>query len=101
MALLSRATISARRGAWGHAIGGMGAIGQAIARAAREAGVEITCEAGVREVIVEKERAVGVVLDNGETIRAGYVASNVNPKLLYTQLLPADGGRLRGVTWRC
>jgi phytoene dehydrogenase-like protein len=44
----------------------------------------------VREVIVERDRAVGVILDNGETIRAKYVASNVNPKLLYTQLLPPD-----------
>jgi phytoene dehydrogenase-like protein len=40
-------------------------------------------------VIVEKDRATGVVLDNGETIRARYVVSNVNPKLLYTRLVPA------------
>ena len=46
-------------------------------------------DAGVREVIVEGGRAVGVVLDNGETIRAKYVASSVNPKLLYTRLMPA------------
>ena len=44
----------------------------------------------MREVIVERDRAVGVILDNGETIRAKYVASNVNPKLLYTRLVPAD-----------
>jgi phytoene dehydrogenase-like protein len=37
----------------------------------------------VREVIVERGRAVGVVTDNGETIRAKYVVSNLNPKLLY------------------
>ena len=43
----------------------------------------------MREVIVEKDRAAGVVLENGETIRAKYVAANVNPKLLYTRLLPA------------
>jgi phytoene dehydrogenase-like protein len=82
--------VNGKKGVWGHAIGGMGAITQAMARAARGAGAEITCEAGVREVIVEKERAAGVVLDNGETIRAKYVASNVNPKLLYTQLLPPE-----------
>jgi phytoene dehydrogenase-like protein len=82
--------VNGKKGVWGHAIGGMGAITQAMARAAREAGVEITCEAGVREVIVEKDRAVGVTLDNGETIRARYVASNINPKLLYTRLMPAD-----------
>ena len=49
-----------------------------------------TLDAGVREVIVERDRAVGVILDNGETIRARYVASSVNPKLLYTRLVPAD-----------
>jgi len=67
----------------------MGAITQAMAKAARGAGAEITLEAGVREVIVERDRAVGVVLDSGETIRAKYVAANVNPKLLYTRLVPS------------
>jgi phytoene dehydrogenase-like protein len=43
----------------------------------------------VREVIVEKDRAAGVMLENGGTIRARYVVSNVNPKLLYTRLVPA------------
>jgi phytoene dehydrogenase-like protein len=82
--------VNGKKGVWGHAIGGMGAIGQAMARAAREAGAEVTLEAGVREVIVERGRAVGVILDNGETIRAKYVASSVNPKLLYTRLVPSD-----------
>ena len=44
----------------------------------------------MREVIVERDRAVGVILDNGATIRAKYVVSSVNPKLLYTRLVPAD-----------
>jgi phytoene dehydrogenase-like protein len=96
--------VNGKKGVWGHAIGGMGAIGQAMARAAREAGVEISCESSVREVIVEKERAVGVVLDNGEAIRAGYVVSSVNPKLLYTRLMPADAltedFRVRMHRWR-
>jgi phytoene dehydrogenase-like protein len=81
--------VNGKKGVWGHAIGGMGAITQAMALAARGAGAEIRCEAGVREVIVEKDRAAGVILDNGETIRARYVVSNVNPKLLYTRLVPA------------
>jgi phytoene dehydrogenase-like protein len=82
--------VNGKKGVWGHAIGGMGAITQAMAHAASGQGAEIELEAGVREVIVERERAVGVILDNGETIRAKYVASSVNPKLLYTRLLPAD-----------
>ncbi|MEO8322143.1 MAG: NAD(P)/FAD-dependent oxidoreductase, partial [Bradyrhizobium sp.] len=81
--------VNGKKGVWGHAIGGMGAITQAMARAARGHGVEIETNAGVREVIVERGRAVGVILDNGETIRARYVASNVNPKLLYTRLMPS------------
>ncbi|MBV9462523.1 MAG: NAD(P)/FAD-dependent oxidoreductase [Bradyrhizobium sp.] len=80
--------VNGKKGAWGHAIGGMGAITQAMARAARAAGADIVTEAGVREVIVEEDRAAGVILDNGETIRATYVASSVNPKLLYTRLIP-------------
>jgi phytoene dehydrogenase-like protein len=80
--------VNGKKGVWGHAIGGMGAITQAMARAARAAGSDIVTEAGVREVIVEKDRAAGVILDNGETIRATYVASSVNPKLLYTRLIP-------------
>jgi phytoene dehydrogenase-like protein len=82
--------VNGKKGVWGHAIGGMGAIGQAMAKAAREAGAEIKLESGVREVIIERGRAAGVILDSGETIRARYVASNVNPKLLYTRLVPSD-----------
>jgi phytoene dehydrogenase-like protein len=82
--------VNGKKGVWGHAIGGMGAITQAMAAAARAAGADITLEAGVREVMVERGRAAGVVLENGETIRAKVVAASVNPKLLYTRLLP-DG----------
>ena len=96
--------VNGRKGVWGHAVGGMGAITQAMASAARGHGAEIEIDAGVREVIVERDRAVGVILDNGETVRAKYVASSVNPKLLYTRLVPADAlppaflDRIR--TWR-
>jgi len=82
--------VNGKKGVWGHAIGGMGAITQAMARAASGHGVEIALQAGVREVIVERGRAAGVILDDGETIRARYVASSVNPKLLYTRLVPSD-----------
>ena len=82
--------VNGKKGVWGHAIGGMGAITQAMARAARAAGADIRLEAGVREVIVARDRAAGVVLENGDTIRAKYVVSSVNPKLLYTRLVPAQ-----------
>ncbi|MDP8993986.1 MAG: NAD(P)/FAD-dependent oxidoreductase [Pseudomonadota bacterium] len=75
-------------GAWGHAIGGMGAITQAMARACREQGVDIVLEAPVEEVIVERGRAAGAVA-GGTPYRAGAVAAGVNPKLLFGKLLPA------------
>ncbi len=93
------------KGAWGHAIGGMGAITQAMASAARAAGVEIRTGEGVEEVLVENQRAVGVVTSNGETLRGRAVVTNVNPKLLYQQLLPAhavpEPTRERMHNWRC
>ena len=93
------------KGAWGHAIGGMGAITQAMARAAAEAGVEIRVDAGVRQVLVEGGRAVGVATAAGEVLRARAVVANVNPRLLYQRLLPADAvppaTRERMANWRC
>jgi phytoene dehydrogenase-like protein len=74
-------------GAWGHAIGGMGAITEAMAKAARAKGVEILLDTPVDEVIVERGKAVGVSAGR-RTYRARAVAANVNPKLLFTRLLP-------------
>ncbi|WP_300973996.1 NAD(P)/FAD-dependent oxidoreductase [Sphingomonas sp. LHG3406-1] len=74
-------------GAWGHAIGGMGAITQAMARAAREAGVDIVLNASAEEIIVERDRAVGVVAQ-GKAWRASRVVAGVNPRLLFGKLLP-------------
>jgi phytoene dehydrogenase-like protein len=97
--------VNGKKRAWGHAIGGMGAITQAMARAARGYGVEIETDAPVREVLVENGRALGVILADGRAIRAAAVAANVNPKLLYTAMVP--GGALdpaflqRMRNWRC
>ena len=75
---------------WGHAIGGMGAITQAMAKAAASHGVEIETGAPVRELIVQQGRARGVVLADGRAIRGGSVAVNANLKLFYTSMVP-DG----------
>jgi phytoene dehydrogenase-like protein len=97
--------VNGKKGVWGHAIGGMGAITQAMAKAAMSRGVDIRLNAGVREIIVENGKAVGAVTESGETFRAAAVASNLNPKLLYTQLI--DSGALpaafnqRISQWRC
>jgi phytoene dehydrogenase-like protein len=83
--------VNGKPGKWGHAVGGMGAITQAMAAEARARGVEISVDAPVRRVTVERGRATGVELDSGEAIRARAVAANVNPKLLYERLLsPGD-----------
>ena len=91
-------------GAWGHAIGGMGAITQAMARACREAGVDILLSHPVEEVIVDRGRAAGVVAE-GKAWRARTVVAGVNPKLLFDRLIP-DGAveadvaaRMHG--WKC
>jgi phytoene dehydrogenase-like protein len=80
--------VNGKRGVWGHAIGGMGAITQAMAKAANEHGVHIDVGSAVREVMVERGRAVGVVLDDGTPIRARAVVANVNPQHLFQDLVP-------------
>ena len=69
--------VNGKSGVWGHAVGGMGAITQAMARSATAAGAEIRTSAAVLEVVVEDGRAAGLVLAGGETIRARVVAANV------------------------
>jgi phytoene dehydrogenase-like protein len=79
--------VNGKPGKWGHAIGGMGAITAAMAAEAGARGVEVTVEAPVRRVLVERGVAVGIELESGEVVRARAVAANVNPKLLYQRLL--------------
>ena len=75
--------VNGKKGIWGHAIGGMGAITQAMAKAAATHGVDIRLSTRVRRVLVENGRAIGVETDKGETVRAAAVAAGINPKLLY------------------
>ena len=95
--------VNGKKGLWGHAIGGMGAITQAMAACCRERGVEIRTGVSVKELIVEREarRAGGVVMDeasiargvlteSGETLRAKMIISNLNPKLLFGRITPQD-----------
>jgi phytoene dehydrogenase-like protein len=97
--------VNGKKGAWGHAIGGMGAITQAMAKAAAARGVDIRVGSPVREVLVEGNRAVGVVTESGEELRAAAVVSNLNPKLLYSKLLSPSvlpqEFRERISHWRC
>ncbi len=82
--------VNGKQGAWGHAIGGMGAITQAMARAAGAHGVRIDVRCPVREVLVEGDSATGVVLDDGTAVRARAVIANVNPQYLFQKLVPQE-----------
>ena len=97
--------VNGKKGVWGHAVGGMGAITQAMARSAAARGADIRVGSGVREVIIEQGRAIGVVTEAGETLRAAAIVSNLNPRLLYLNLidpaaLPTEF-RERMTQWRC
>ena len=95
--------VNGKKGLWGHAIGGMGAITQAMAACCRERGVEIRTGVSVKEVLLENDVqraggvsvrttavARGVVTEDGETLRARAVISNLNPKLLFSRLVPKE-----------
>src|SRR5881398_2843681 len=72
---------------WGLSRGGTGAISNAIAGAAREAGVEIRTETAVSKILVKEGTAAGVVLENGDYFTANLVASSLDPRLTFTRLL--------------
>jgi phytoene dehydrogenase-like protein len=82
--------VNGKRGVWGHAIGGMGAITQAMARAAGEYGVRIDVRSAVREIIVERGSAAGVVLEDGTPLRARAVVASIDPQQLFQELLPRE-----------
>src|ERR1700733_11835799 len=82
--------VNGKKGAWGHAIGGMGAITQAMRQACEEAGVEVTTDAAVEQVLVDGGRAGGVQLETGGDVFGKAIVSNVGPRLLYDKLI-AEG----------
>jgi phytoene dehydrogenase-like protein len=79
--------VNGKRGAWGHAVGGMGAITQAMAKEASARGVTIFTDRPVARVVARDGRATGVALANGDEVSARCVVANVNPKLLYLELI--------------
>ena len=82
--------VNGKKGNWGHAVGGMGAITQAMATACTRLGVEILLDSPVRQVMVRNKRAAGVLLESGREIQGGTVIANVNPKLLFQRLVQAS-----------
>jgi phytoene dehydrogenase-like protein len=83
--------VNGKRGQWGHARGGMGAITQAMARECERRGVTLRTNAPVARIVVERGRAQGAALVSGEVVAARRVIANVNPRLLFERLVdPGD-----------
>jgi phytoene dehydrogenase-like protein len=78
--------VNGKKGAWGHSVGGMGAITQIMAKVCRDLGVEISLESPVSRVLVDGRKVAGVRLEGGEEVIADRVISNVGPKLLYERM---------------
>jgi phytoene dehydrogenase-like protein len=80
--------VNGKKGVWGHAVGGMGAISRAMADAAQARGATIRLQAPVASLTLHGGKASGVRLASGEQIAARAVAANVAPKLLFRDLVP-------------
>jgi phytoene dehydrogenase-like protein len=68
-------------------VGGVGALSEALARAATARGAEIRARTPVKRILVEADRAAGVELESGERIAAATVISSADPKTTFLQLL--------------
>jgi len=77
------------QGFYGHVMGGMGSITQALAAAGKKLGVEIRTSASVAHVDVRNGRARSVVLEDGTELRARVVLSNADPKRTFLKLVDA------------
>ena len=82
--------VNGKKGEWGHAIGGMGAITQAMRRACEANGVTVLTDAAVARVVSRGNRARGVVLEDGRELAADVVASNIHPHLLFGGMVEAE-----------
>jgi phytoene dehydrogenase-like protein len=100
-----------KTGAWGHALGGMGSITQAMAAEARRLGVDIHLDSPVSHVRATEPKgdspacATGLQLADGREVRATRIAANINPRLLFTRLIDAallsEDFRARIQRFRC
>src|SRR4029077_3378253 len=78
------------QGFFGHVMGGMGAITQALAAAGRKFGAEVRVDAPVAKIDVRDGRARGVILEDGTEIRARVVLSNADPKRTFLKIVEPD-----------
>ncbi len=75
---------------WGihFAMGGTGALVDALGRLMRQQGIDIHLETTIREITVDGDTATGVMLEDGTTVSADLVVSNVDPAHLYGSMIP-------------
>jgi phytoene dehydrogenase-like protein len=78
------------QGFYGHVMGGMGSITQALAAAGRNLGAEIRTSASVAQIDVRNGRARAVVLEDGTELRARMILSNADPKRTFLGLMDAS-----------
>lgn len=76
-----------KKSVWGHAVGGMGSISNAMAKSAEAFGADIQVNAAVKKIILEDGVARGVELEDGTEIMANVVASNTHVQLLFNKLI--------------
>ena len=79
--------VDGEKGAWGHALGGMGSITKIMKTVCEENGVDISTKTSVSKVLIENNKATGVKIDDGSVIYSDKVVSNLNPKLLFSKLV--------------
>ncbi len=81
--------------------GGMGAVADAMARSVEAAGVTLRAGARVERILIEDDKACGIILSTGEEIRAGLVVSAIGPKSTFLDLVGSrhlDTGFVRRAT---
>jgi len=78
------------QGFFGHVMGGMGSITQALAAAGRKRGVEIRTSSAVAQIEVRNGRARSVVLEDGTEVRGRMLLSNADPKRTFLKMLPSS-----------
>jgi phytoene dehydrogenase-like protein len=79
----------AEQGFFGHVLGGMGAISDAIASAGRAAGMQVATGAPVATILVRGGRATGIALEDGTEVEAGTMLSGADPKRTFLHLVGA------------
>ncbi|MCW5593532.1 MAG: NAD(P)/FAD-dependent oxidoreductase [Burkholderiales bacterium] len=92
--------VNGKKGTWGHAVGGMGAISQALAEEARSRGVEIRTGVAVERILEGDGRAAGLALSDGTEVAARCVVANANPRLV-AKLAGGDGWPEAFANYQC